>query len=81
MGPAYNELAERDWLIRAGLNQEAAKFQKTLDQGMQHFEQVIAKHPRQIPGADAFKLHDTFGFPIDLTRELAAERGIEVDEE
>jgi alanyl-tRNA synthetase len=81
MGPPYNELGERDRLIRAGLNQEAAKFQKTLDQGMQHFEQVIAKHPRQIPGADAFKLHDTFGFPIDLTRELAAERGIEVDEE
>jgi alanyl-tRNA synthetase len=77
----YKELGERESLIRGGLNQEAVKFQRTLDQGMQHFEEVAARHPRTIPGADAFKLHDTFGFPIDLTRELAAERAIGVDEE
>jgi alanyl-tRNA synthetase len=81
MDPPYEELRQRERLIREGLNQEAVRFQRTLDQGMQHFERLIARHPLTVPGAEAFKLHDTFGFPIDLTRELAAERGIRVDEE
>jgi alanyl-tRNA synthetase len=45
------------------------------------FERTVSKHPQTIPGSEAFKLHDTFGFPIDLTRELAEERGLQVDEE
>ena len=48
---------------------------------MEQFERIVAGHPKVIPGSDAFKLHDTFGFPVELTRELAEERGIQVDED
>jgi alanyl-tRNA synthetase len=81
MNAPYPDLAHQKDLIRAGINQEAARFQRTLNEGMERFERIVAKHPKSISGADAFLLHDTFGFPIDLTRELAAERGLEVDEE
>ena len=81
MNPPYAELRQRETLIRDGLNQEAARFQRTLGEGMEQFERIIAQHPKVIAGSDAFKLHDTFGFPIDLTRELAAEGGMDVDED
>jgi alanyl-tRNA synthetase len=77
----YPELREQEASIRAGLDSEEARFQKTLEQGMEMFERIAAKHPQAIPGSEAFKLHDTFGLPVDLTRELAKERGIQVDEE
>jgi len=81
MGEAYPDLIPKTDSIRVGINQEAARFQRTLNEGMERFERIVAKHPKLISGADAFLLHDTFGFPIDLTRELAAERDLEVDEE
>jgi len=81
MSAPYPDLVHQKEVFRAGINQEAARFQRTLNEGMERFEKIIAKHPKVISGADAFLLHDTFGFPIDLTRELAAERGLEVDEE
>ena len=81
MNEPYPGLREQAELIRAGMNQEADRFQRTLHDGMQQFERIIASHPKVIPGADAFKLHDTYGFPVELSRELAAERGIQVDEE
>jgi len=81
MAAPYPELREHEALIRAGINSEEERFQHTLDQGMEMFERIVAKHPQSIPGSEAFKLHDTFGFPIDLTRELAQERGLQVDEE
>jgi alanyl-tRNA synthetase len=77
----YPELEQQAGPIRAAIDQEAARFQRTLHDGMEQFERIVALHSKVISGAEAFKLHDTFGFPIDLTRELAAERGIEVDEE
>jgi alanyl-tRNA synthetase len=77
----YPGLREQETLIRAGLDSEETRFQKTLEQGMEMFERIAAKHPQTIPGSEAFKLHDTFGLPIDLTRELAQERGIPLDEE
>jgi len=80
MGETYPELAEQEELIRVGMNLEATKFQRTLEQGTEQFERIVAKHSGRISGEDAFKLHDTFGFPLELTRELAAERGVEVDE-
>jgi alanyl-tRNA synthetase len=80
MGSPYPELKEQATLIRDGINSEEERFQHTLEQGMQMFERTAAKHPQTIPGNEAFKLHDTFGVPIDLTRELAQERGITVDE-
>jgi alanyl-tRNA synthetase len=81
MGSHYPELREQAAEIRAAIDSEQTRFQHTLDQGMEMFERIVAKHPQNIPGGEAFKLHDTFGFPIDLTRELAAEREIQVDEE
>jgi alanyl-tRNA synthetase len=81
MNQPYPELESHAELIRAGINQEAARFQRTLREGMEHFERIVAHHPKVISGSDAFKLHDTYGFPIDLTRELAQERGLQVDEE
>ncbi len=81
MNQPYPELKSQAELIRSGINQEAARFQRTLREGMEHFERIVAQHPKVIAGSDAFKLHDTYGFPIDLTRELAQERGLQVDEE
>jgi alanyl-tRNA synthetase len=81
MAVAYPELREMEAQIRAGINAEEERFQHTLDQGMEMFERIVVKHPQNIPGSEAFKLHDTFGFPVDLTRELAQERGLQVDEE
>ena len=81
MDAPYPDLKGRADMIRAGINQEAARFQRTLSEGMERFEKIVAKHPKSISGNDAFLLHDTFGFPIDLTRELAEERRLEVDEE
>ncbi len=77
----YPELAERERFITETVAAETERFQKTLEQGMEQFEKVAAKRPRTISGPDAFRLHDTFGFPLELTRELAHERGLEVDEE
>ena len=81
MREPYPELVEKQALITTGINEEAARFRRTLDQGMELFERIAAQHGKSIPGHEVFKLHDTFGFPIDLTRELASERGIEIDEE
>ncbi len=80
MESPYPELREREATIRDGINSEETRFERTLEQGMELFERIAAKHPQSIPGTEAFKLHDTFGVPIDLTRELAHERGIEVDQ-
>ncbi|HEY2599711.1 MAG TPA: alanine--tRNA ligase [Candidatus Dormibacteraeota bacterium] len=77
----YPELREQQASIRDGINSEEERFQRTVEQGMELFERIVSKHGKIIPGADAFKLHDTFGFPFDLTRELAEERGIQVDDD
>ena len=77
----YPELKEREQLITEVVRAESDKFNRTLEQGMEQFEKIAAQHPKTIPGVDAFRLHDTFGFPLELTRELASERGNEVDEE
>jgi alanyl-tRNA synthetase len=76
----YPELKAREAYITGAVQAEIGRFERTLDQGMDQFEKVAASHPEVMPGDDAFRLHDTFGFPLELTRELAAERGIEVDE-
>jgi alanyl-tRNA synthetase len=76
----YPELRKQEATIREGIDSEEERFQRTLEQGMELFERIAAKHGQTIPGSDAFKLHDTFGFPFDLTRELAQERGIQIDE-
>jgi len=78
---AYPELKQREKVIAEVVQAEAERFNKTLEQGMEQFEKIAAQHAKMIPGVDAFRLHDTFGFPLELTQELAAERGIQVDGE
>ncbi len=81
MGAAYPELhRERDGILLWARAEEEG-FGRTLEQGTKLLDEVIARSEDTISGKDAFLLHDTFGFPVDLTRELAEERGLEVDTE
>jgi len=80
MGAAYPELpAARDTVERA-LKAEEERFAETLDSGMRIFEDVASRATdNTIPGVDAFRLYDTYGFPVDLTADMARERGMAVD--
>ena len=79
MGQAYPELpAARDTVERA-LRAEEERFAETLDAGMKIFEEVASQASGVIPGVDAFRLYDTYGFPLDLTQDIARERGLTVD--
>lgn len=84
MGKAYPELIEQADTVDMWLANEEESFNRTLEQGMKMLEEVIedAKHTgaEGIGADEAFRLHDTYGFPFDLTLELAAERGVGVDE-
>ena len=77
----YPELGQNEKRITEVVQEESDRFNRTLEQGMEHFEKIAARHPKAIPGVDTFRLHDTYGFPLELTRELASERKIEVDED
>jgi len=81
MHDAYPDVQRRMPQIQGAISDEIGRFSRTLEQGIDQFERVVAKNPKRIPGDEAFKLHDTFGFQLELTRELADERGIEVDDE
>ncbi|MBR4634957.1 MAG: alanine--tRNA ligase [Clostridia bacterium] len=79
-GDIYPELSEHRELIVSELDKEEQKFQKTLRQGTKEFERIKNSFPDgRIDGVTAFHLFDTFGFPIDFTRELASENGLTVD--
>ncbi|HKW07438.1 MAG TPA: alanine--tRNA ligase, partial [Candidatus Dormibacteraeota bacterium] len=77
----YVELSERQGLIMRTIDDEAERFARTLEGGMQQFEKVVAHGGKTVSGPDAFRLHDTFGFPLELTRELATERGLQIDDD
>jgi alanyl-tRNA synthetase len=79
MGSAYPELEERRGEISELVRAEEERFRETLERGEKLFEEMVAKG--EITPDDAFRLHDTYGFPWELTKELAAERGLEVNEE
>ncbi len=82
---AYPELAERRDFIKKTIAVEEERFSQTLDAGLaileKMFEAATQSGENRLCGADVFKLYDTFGFPIDLTRELAEEKGVLIDEE
>ena len=82
---AYPELREHDAYIKKVIGTEEANFARTIDAGMNILNNMIdgleKAHEHLLKGLDVFKLNDTFGFPLDLTKEIAAEQGIEVDEE
>jgi len=75
----HPELDEHREQVRSTLRAEEERFTQTLERGMGLFEEIASGE--RISGDDAFKLHDTYGFPLELTRELAHERGLAVDEE
>ncbi|MGH2358248.1 MAG: alanine--tRNA ligase, partial [Candidatus Limnocylindria bacterium] len=81
MGDAYPYLRTERERVLAEVAAEEARFARTLDEGSARLDELVAAAGEggTIPGADAFRLHDTFGFPIDLTVEIAAERGVGVD--
>ncbi len=81
MGGAYPELVENKAQVVQVLTHEETRFRETLDQGMALLGEALSSlDGAVIPGELAFKLYDTYGFPIDLTRDIARERGLEVDE-
>ncbi|OOG58356.1 alanine--tRNA ligase [Rhodanobacter sp. C03] len=79
MGIAYPELAAKQAFVEEALRTEEQRFGETLEHGMRLFDEVAGKSGKIIPGADAFRLYDTYGFPVDLTADIARERGLEVD--
>ena len=85
MGPTYPELKEREEYIRQIIRLEEQRFQETLTQGMDILEDYIEdlreKGDNALSGDQAFKLYDTYGFPLDLTEEILEEKGINVDRE
>ena len=79
---AYPELAEKRDMITKLISVEEESFAKTIDQGLQMLNEFIENSKEKVfSGADAFRLNDTYGFPLDLTKEIVAERGMLVDEE
>jgi alanyl-tRNA synthetase len=80
MGDAYPELRTRRDHIKHVIESEESRFAETLDAGLQRFDEAKALAKKGvIPGSEAFKLYDTFGFPLDLTEVLAREAGLSVD--
>jgi alanyl-tRNA synthetase len=84
MGEAYPELIEEQSRVRKMLRMEEERFNKTLEQGLLLLNNIIGDLQQSgrnvIPGGDLFKLYDTFGFPIDIARDVAAENGLTIDE-
>ena len=81
MGPAFLELVKEQQLAFNVIREEESSFLKTLDQGLLLLESILTNtNNKTIPGAKAFELYDTFGFPFDLTALISSERGFEVDE-
>ena len=79
---AYPELADKAELIKKIILSEEESFGKTIDAGLAMLDEYISKLDGNVfSGEDAFKLNDTFGFPLDLTKEIAAEQGLEIDED
>jgi alanyl-tRNA synthetase len=82
---AYPELYENASYIREVIRQEEERFDRTINQGMDMLSAILGSHETKtgkiVSGEDAFKLYDTFGFPLDLTREIAKDAGFEIDEE
>jgi alanyl-tRNA synthetase len=84
MGGVYPELVEKSELVTRIVLAEEERFQRTLDQGLERLDSMMAELKTQgtsvIPGDDAFELYDTYGFPLDLTQNVAEEQGFTVDE-
>ncbi|MEY2887266.1 MAG: hypothetical protein RI913_685, partial [Pseudomonadota bacterium] len=80
MGEAYPELKANEARVTEVLKQEEERFFQTISNGMEILEAALTNSSKVIDGETAFKLHDTFGFPLDLTADVCRERGVTVDE-
>jgi len=80
MGDAYPELRQSQTRVVEVLKQEEERFFQTIANGMEILESALAGGAKQIDGETAFKLHDTYGFPVDLTADVCRERGVTVDQ-
>jgi alanyl-tRNA synthetase len=84
MGDVYPEIVERQGYVQKVLAGEEEKFRRTLESGMQRLEDqieaAVTSSEKKLDGTVAFTLYDTYGFPLEITREIAAERGVVVDE-
>ncbi len=78
---AYPELEENRQRIKDVIKKEEEKFKQTLDRGQKLLDDLLSDGSKEISGENAFKLYDTYGFPLELTVEIAAEKGVKVDEE
>ena len=76
---AYPNVRQREDVIKAELQREEVRFLETLERGEKLLTEILAKTPKQISGEEAFILYDTYGFPLELTQEIAEERGLTVD--
>jgi len=81
MGDGYPELAAKREFVERALLAEEERFSQTLDSGMRIFDEVAERSTGVIPGIDVFRLYDTYGFPTDLTADIARERGLSLDME
>lgn len=85
MGEAYPELVRQRTFIQSAAGQEEERFTQTLSGGMERLEELITRAQKAsntaLSGEDVFRLYDTFGFPLEMTRDVARERGLTVDEE
>jgi alanyl-tRNA synthetase len=83
MGTRYPELRSQRENIRDWTTAEEQRFHRTLASGLRHLEVALGQMARQgatmLPGSEAFKLHDTYGFPLDLTQKILSERGLTVN--
>lgn len=79
MGQAYPELVKNQETILNSLTTEEEKFAKTISVGLKEFEKLISKNIKELTGEQAFYLYETFGFPLEITEELAYEKNIKVD--
>jgi alanyl-tRNA synthetase len=79
MGAAYPELQTKQQDIRKALQQEEERFFQTIANGMDILEAALTNNTKTVDGGTAFKLHDTYGFPVDLTADVCRERGVSVD--
>ncbi len=83
MGEVYHEVADRQAYVEKVIDSEEEKFRRTLESGMQrledHLDLAVAAPDKKLEGDVAFTLYDTYGFPLELTRDIAAERGVSID--
>ncbi|MFI3307930.1 MAG: alanine--tRNA ligase [Mycoplasmatota bacterium] len=75
----YSELEKNHETVLSVLKNEKEKFNKTIEKGLKEFEKIVLQNPESIDGKTAFKLYDTYGFPIELTEEIAKEHKLSVD--